>query len=164
MNSPSSSAGTPCSSAVLAAIGLVAVSPIAIQVLFGGDFYPEAFLLLVLLMPGIIAASCTRVLGSFLQSGPHHLQHVRHVHRAWRDHWPRSRADTAVRGGGRRRGLLDRLCLRALVATLYWYGKVSGCSIAEALIWRPSDVTHYRRLVDRLRGKPASDDSRPGAV
>ena len=49
----------------------------------------------------------------------------------------------------------------ALVATLYWYGKVSGRSIAEALIWRPSDVTHYRRLVDRLRGKPASDDSRP---
>jgi O-antigen/teichoic acid export membrane protein len=51
----------------LGAVGMVVVSPLVIRVLFGAEFDP-AFLPLVLLMPGIVAASATRVLGSYLFS------------------------------------------------------------------------------------------------
>ncbi|KKK63325.1 hypothetical protein LCGC14_2995420, partial [marine sediment metagenome] len=52
---------------IVAAAALMAVSPILIRVLFGGDFTPAQTPLL-LLMPGIIAASAGRVLGSYLFS------------------------------------------------------------------------------------------------
>src|SRR3972149_2919234 len=56
---------------VLVSIGaaavLMAASPILIRVLFGGDFTP-ATAPLMLLMPGVLAASATRVLGSYLFS------------------------------------------------------------------------------------------------
>ncbi len=41
----------------------------------------------------------------------------------------------------------------SLVATLYWYRKVSGASVWEALIVRPSDRHYYGDLWQRLRGR-----------
>src|SRR3990172_12777895 len=57
---------------VLGAIALIIVSPLAIDVLFGDEFSP-ARTPLILLMPGIIAACATRVLGSYLFSQGHIL-------------------------------------------------------------------------------------------
>jgi hypothetical protein len=45
----------------------------------------------------------------------------------------------------------------ALIATLYWYRRVSGGSIREALIWRPSDRSHYLRILRRIRGDGDAD-------
>jgi O-antigen/teichoic acid export membrane protein len=145
---------------IIAAIGLVAVSPLAIQILFGGDFYPEAFLPLVLLMPGIVAASCTRVLGSFLFSQGRIIYNTFATFIALGVTIgldlvliPLYEVEGAAVASS-----IAYVC--ALVATLHWYGKVSGRSIGEALIWRPGDITHYRRLLDRIRGKRTPEESR----
>ena len=143
----------------MAAIGLIAVSPAAIQVLFGSEFYPEAFWPLVLLMPGIIAASCTRVLGSFLFSQGRIIYNTLATFIAlgvtialdlvlipWLE----------VEGAAIASSIAY-VC--ALVVTLYWYRKVSTRPIAEALVWRPSDIEHYKRVWRRLRRGPSADST-----
>jgi Na+-driven multidrug efflux pump len=47
----------------------------------------------------------------------------------------------------------------ALIATLYWYRRVSGGSIREAMIWRPSDRRHYLRIIRRFRERGGVDKS-----
>ncbi|MEO6196771.1 MAG: oligosaccharide flippase family protein [Dehalococcoidia bacterium] len=134
----------------LAAIGVVVVSPLAIQVLFGEAFYPEAFLPLVLLMPGIVAASATRVLGSYLFSRGRVIYNTYATFIA-----------LGVTVG------LDLVLIPvldvegaaiassiaytfALIATVHWYRNVSGRSAAEALIWSPSDIGYYARALRRV--------------
>ena len=131
---------------LVAGLGLVAVSPVAIRVLFGSQYYPDALLPLILLMPGIVAASATRVLGSYLFS------QGRVIYNTY--------ATVIALGldvlldlifvplfhvnGAAAMSSVSYVC--ALIATLYWYRRVSGGSIREALIWRPSDRSHYLRI------------------
>jgi O-antigen/teichoic acid export membrane protein len=138
---------------ILAAIALVAVSPLAISVLFGSEFYPEAFWPLVLLMPGIIAASCTRVLGSFLFSQGKIIYNTAATFIAL---GVTIALDLALIPwleveGAAIASSIAYVC--ALIATLYWYRKVSGRPLFEALIWRPSDLAHYRRAWRRFRNR-----------
>jgi O-antigen/teichoic acid export membrane protein len=137
---------------VLAAVTLVAVSPLAIRVLFGREFDP-AVLPLVLLMPGIVAASATRVLGSYLFSRGRVIYNTYATFIAlgvtialdlalipWLE----------VEGAA----LASSIAYAAaLVATLYWYRRVSGGGITEALILRPGDRGYYTDLLERLRGR-----------
>ena len=47
----------------------------------------------------------------------------------------------------------------ALVATVYWYRRESGRGIAEALLWRPSDIGYYTAAVKRALGQRTEDEA-----
>lgn len=134
----------------IGAAALVVVSPLAIDILFGDDFSP-ARTPLVLLMPGIIAACATRVLGSYLFSQGR-LIYITYA--------------TFIALGltiGLDLVLIPALevegaaiasslaYIASLAATLYWYRQVSGGSISEALLVRASDLRYYAEAWDRVR-------------
>ena len=139
---------------IVAAGGLMAVSPIAIRVLFGSEFTP-ATVPLLLLMPGIIAASATRVLGSYLFSQGRVIYNTYATFIALGLTLGLDLAlipTLEVEGAAIASSIAYAA---ALVATLYWYRKVSGGSIAEALVFRPADARFYADLLRRVRGLPA---------
>lgn len=134
---------------ILAGIGLVAVSPIAIKVLFGDEFYPDSFLPLALLMPGIVAASASRVLGSYLFSQGKVIYNtyasiIALVVSIGLDFIAVPLFEVE---GAAAMSSIAYVC--ALIATLYWYRQVSGGSIREALIPRLDDRKHYLRMLRR---------------
>ncbi|MEX0682105.1 MAG: oligosaccharide flippase family protein [Dehalococcoidia bacterium] len=144
---------------VVAAIALVAVSPIAIQVLFGDEFYPEAFLPLVLLMPGIVAASATRVLGSYLFSQGRIIYTTFATFIAL---GVTIGADLVliplieVEGAAIASSIAY---VAALAATAYWYRRQSGRSAFDALVWRPDDIGYYMAALRRLRDRGKTDST-----
>jgi O-antigen/teichoic acid export membrane protein len=143
----------------LAGIGLVAVSPIAIKVLFGGDFYPDSFLPLVLLMPGIVAASATRVLGSYLFSQGRVIYNtyataIALVLDVVLDLIAVPLFDVP---GAAAMSSVAYVC--ALLATLYWFGKVSGLPVRRALLPHLDDRKHYLRILRRVSGRTKSADN-----
>jgi len=143
---------------LLAAGGLIAVSPVAIQVLFGGEFYPEAFLPLVLLMPGIVAASATRVLGSYLFSRGKIIFTTFATFIAL---GVTIAADLVliplweVEGAAVASSIAY---VAALGATVYWYRLESGRGVTEALLWRPSDIGYYTSALKRALGRRAGGE------
>ncbi|HEY5641103.1 MAG TPA: polysaccharide biosynthesis C-terminal domain-containing protein [Dehalococcoidia bacterium] len=138
---------------VLATGALIAVSPVAIQVLFGGEFYPEAFLPLVLLMPGIVAASATRVLGSYLFSRG---KIIFTTYATFIALGVTIAADLVliplweVEGAAVASSIAY---IAALGATAYWYRLESGRGVAEALLWRPDDIGYYTSALKRALGR-----------
>ena len=137
---------------IIAAVGLVAVSPLAIRILFGREFDPS-LLPLVLLMPGIIAASATRVLGSYLFSQGHIIYNTYATFIAL---GVTLALDFAlipvleVEGAAIASSIAYTF---SLVATLVWYRKVSGGSISEALLVRASDAEMYASAARKLLGR-----------
>jgi stage V sporulation protein B len=141
---------------IFASVALVAVSPLAIKILFGDEFGPAQWPL-VLLMPGIVAASATRVLGSYLFS------QGRIVYNTYATFIALALTialDFAliplleVEGAA----IASSIAYTAsLGATLYWYSRVSGGSVREALVFRRGDVEPVRagvkRVLERLAGK-----------
>ena len=135
-----------------AAAGLMAASPVLIRILFGSEFTP-ATAPLMLLMPGVIAASATRVLGSYLFSQGRIIYNTYATFIAlgvtialdmllipWLE----------VPGAA----IASSIAYTAsLVATLYWYRQVSGGSVWEALVFRPSDRRFYADFLQRLRAR-----------
>jgi O-antigen/teichoic acid export membrane protein len=145
---------------ILAGVGLVAVSPIAIKVLFGDEFYPDSFLPLVLLMPGIVAASASRVLGSYLFSQGKVIYNtyasiIALVVSIGLDFIAVPLFEVE---GAAAMSSVAYVC--ALIATLYWYRQVSGGSIREALVPHLDDRKHYLRMLRRVSGrtKPLAED------
>lgn len=141
-----------------AAGALMAVSPIAIRVLFGSEFTP-ATVPLLLLMPGIIAASATRVLGSYLFS------QGRVIYNTYATFIPLGLTlvldvlfipTLEVEGAAIASSIAYAA---ALAATLYWYRQVSGGEVLEALVFRPADVRFYTHLLQRLRGRTAEEEA-----
>lgn len=137
---------------IVAGIGLVAVSPLAIRILFGEEFDPS-FLPLVLLMPGIIAASATRVLGSYLFSQGHIIYNTYATFIAL---GVTLALDFALIPwleveGAAIASSIAYTC--SLVATLIWYRKVSGGSIRDALVMRQSDAEMYAGVLRRVLGR-----------
>ena len=47
----------------------------------------------------------------------------------------------------------------ALVATMYWYRRESGRGVAEALLWRPSDIGYYTAALKRALGQRTGDEA-----
>ncbi|MEE8369981.1 MAG: lipid II flippase MurJ, partial [Dehalococcoidia bacterium] len=140
---------------VVAAAGLMAVSPLLIRLLFGGNFSP-AQTPLMLLMPGIIAASATRVLGSYLFSQGRIIYNTYATFIAlgvtigldlifipWLE----------VKGAAIASSVAYTV---ALAATLYWYRQVSGRSVWETLVIRPSDRRLYSDFLQRLWARALS--------
>ncbi|HET9477465.1 MAG TPA: oligosaccharide flippase family protein [Dehalococcoidia bacterium] len=137
---------------IVAGIGLVAVSPLAIRILFGEEFDPS-FLPLVLLMPGIIAASATRVLGSYLFSQGHIIYNTYATFIAL---GVTLALDFALIPwleveGAAIASSIAYTC--SLVGTLIWYRKVSGGSIRNALVMRRSDTEMYAGVLRRVLGR-----------
>jgi len=135
---------------VLAAVALVIVSPVAISVLFGAEFSPAQWPL-VLLMPGIIAASATRVLGSYLFSQGRIIYNTYATFIAL---GLTIALDFALIPALEVEGAAIASSIAyvaSLLATLYWYRRVSGGSISEALVFRPSDLRYYADAWDRVR-------------
>lgn len=137
---------------ILGAAALMAVSPLAIRILFRSEFDP-ALLPLILLMPGIVAASATRVLGSYLFSQGRIIYNTFATFIAlgltivldlalipWLE----------VEGAAIASSFAY---IASLIATLYWYRRVSGRSIREALVFRFSDLQFYADLLQRLRAR-----------
>jgi O-antigen/teichoic acid export membrane protein len=144
---------------VLASGALIAVSPVAIQVLFGSEFYPEAFLPLVLLMPGIVAGSATRVLGSYLFSQGKIIFTTFATFIAL---GVTIAADLVLIPlleveGAAIASSIAYAC--ALIATVYWYCQESGHSPGAALLWQPSDIGYYTSVWRRIRKRDDRDKS-----
>ncbi len=138
----------------LGGVALVIVSPVAIRLLFGGEFDP-AVLPLILLMPGIVAASATRVLGSYLYSQGRVIYNTYATLIAlgvtisldlalipWLE----------VEGAAIASSIAYSV---ALVATLYWYRLVSGGGVWEALVIQRGDLRRYREVWERVTGRLA---------
>jgi O-antigen/teichoic acid export membrane protein len=137
---------------IVAALGVTAVSPLAIRILFGREFDP-AFLPLVLLMPGIVAASATRVLGSYLFSQGRIVYNTFATFIAL---GVTLALDLALIPwleveGAAIASSVAYIC--ALAATVYWFGAVSGKGPSEALLIRGEDIEMYRRFIRRLRDR-----------
>jgi O-antigen/teichoic acid export membrane protein len=134
------------------AVVLVAVSPVAIGILFGREFDP-ATTPMILLMPGIVAASATRVLGSYLFSQGRIIYNTYATFIAlgltialdfalipWLE----------VEGAAIASSIAYAA---ALVATLWWYRRVSGGSVREALVFRAGDLVYYKNAIERVRAR-----------
>jgi O-antigen/teichoic acid export membrane protein len=137
---------------IAAAILLVIVSPWAIDILFGDDFSP-ARTPLILLMPGIVAASATRVLGSYLFSQGRIIYNTYATFIALGITIaldfvliPTLEVEGAAIAS-------SVAYVASLIATLYWYNRVSGSSVADALVFRPSDLRHYTHAWQRVRDR-----------
>jgi O-antigen/teichoic acid export membrane protein len=140
---------------IVAGLGLIAVSPIAIQVLFGGEFYPDSFLPLVLLMPGIAAAGATRVLGSYLFSQGKVIYNTYATLIALGLDIGLDMVAIPLFHVNGAAAMSSVAYVAALIATLYWYRKVSGQPARQALIPHLDDREHYMRILRRVmdRGK-----------
>ncbi len=137
---------------ILGSVVIMAASPLLIRLLFGADFTPAQTPLL-LLMPGIIAGSATRVLGSYLFSQGRVIYTTYATLIAlvgtiildlafipWLE----------VSGAA-----IASSCayIMSLVAILYWYRSVSGRHISDALIVKPDDIQFYLGLWRKFRGR-----------
>ena len=139
---------------VIAAIALIIISPVAIDVLFGNDF-SSAQTPLILLMPGIIAACATRVLGSYLFSQGRIIYNTYATFIALGLTIVLDLALIPSAGVNGAAIASSIAYIASLAATLYWYRKVSGGSIVDALVVRPADAEYYRdawRAVTRWLG------------
>jgi O-antigen/teichoic acid export membrane protein len=137
---------------VIAAIALIIVSPLAIDVLFGDEF-SAAQTALILLMPGIIAACATRVLGSYLFSQGHIIYNTYATFIALGLTIVLDLALIPAMGIEGAAIASSIAYIASLVATLYWYRKVSGGSIVDALVVRPADAEHYLEAWRSVTGR-----------
>lgn len=137
---------------VFGAIGLVAISPWAIEILFGEEF-DESVVPMILLMPGIVAASASRVLGTYFFSQGRIILNTYVTFIAlgatialdfalipWLE----------VEGAAIASSIAYII---ALGATLYWYRNLSGRAPTEALLPRPRDIQFYKDALQKLRGR-----------
>ena len=135
-----------------AAAALMVASPILIRILFGSDFTPATTPLL-LLMPGVVAASAGRVLGSYLFSQGRVIYNTYATFIAL---GVTLALDIVLIPTLEIEGAAIASSVAyvvSLAATLYWYRKVSGGSVWDALIVRPSDRRFYGALLQKLRAR-----------
>ncbi len=145
---------------VLVSVGaaalLMAASPVLVRALFGAEFTPATTPLL-LLMPGVVAASAARVLSSYLFSQGRVIYNTYATFIALGVTLaldiiliPTLEVEGAAVAS-------SIAYVASLMATLYWYRRVSGGSVWEALVFRPSDRRFYVDALQRLweRGLPA---------
>jgi len=106
-----------------------------------------------LLMPGIVAASATRVLGSYLFSQGRIIYNTYATFIALGITIALDFVlipSLEVEGAAIASSVAY---IASLVATLYWYHRVSGGSVAEALVFRPADLRHYSGAWRRIRAR-----------
>jgi Na+-driven multidrug efflux pump len=107
----------------------------------------------MLLMPGIIAASATRVLGSYLFSQG---QVIYNTYATFIALGVTLALDLVLIPTLEVPGAAIASSIAyatSLAATLYWYRQVSGGSVWQALVFRPSNRRFYGDLLRRLRAR-----------
>jgi O-antigen/teichoic acid export membrane protein len=141
----------------VAAVALAIISPLAIRILFGSE-YAAAVLPLILLMPGIVAGSATRVLGSYLFS----QGKIRYNAFATLIALAATIVlDLALIPSLETEGAAIASSIAyvfALIATLYWYRRESGGSVRLALIPQREDRELYAGVLRRVTGRSKSPD------
>jgi O-antigen/teichoic acid export membrane protein len=150
----------------LGALVLVAVSPLAVRVLFGREFDPAVWPL-VLLMPGLVAISAARVIGSYLFSRGKAIYNLYTTVISMLATLafglmliPPLEIEGAAIASSLGYGL-------ALVISVWYYRRVAEADIAELLLPTPADAVHYRdlwrRFAARLGGQPpeVSPENKP---
>jgi O-antigen/teichoic acid export membrane protein len=145
---------------IVAALALAVISPAVIRILFGSE-YDDAVLPLILLMPGIVAASASRVLGSFLfsQGEIRYNAYATLIALAATVILDFALIPVLEVEGAAIASSIAYFC--ALAATLHWYRKVSHGTIAEALIPRREDLQLYTGLARRVTGRSGDTSAGP---
>lgn len=145
---------------VVATGALVLLSPFLIEGLFGAEF-DAAVTPLILLMPGIVAASVTRVLGSYLFS------QGKVVYNTYATLFALGLTlalDLALIPALEVEGAAIASSIAytgALAVTLVWYRRTSGNSVIEVFLPRGSDLQLYGDLWRRLRGRAPATSGPP---
>lgn len=135
-----------------AAGGLAAASPVILPFIFGDEF-TAATKPLILLLPGIVAASGGRVLGSYLFSQG---RIIYNTYTTLLTLGVTIALDLALipLWGVAGAAVASSIAYSASLAmALYFYRRVSGRGVWEALVFRPSDRQFYGGLIQRLLGK-----------
>jgi O-antigen/teichoic acid export membrane protein len=145
---------------IVASAALAAAAPIAIPIIFGSE-YDSATLALVLLLPGIIAASATRVLGTYLFSQGRIIYNTYATFIALGLTIALDLALIPLLEINGAAIASSVAYVASMIATLYWYRRVSGGRIRDALLPRPSDVSFYAEVLDRVRRKPRPSADAP---
>ncbi|HEU4760440.1 MAG TPA: oligosaccharide flippase family protein [Dehalococcoidia bacterium] len=140
---------------VAGAAVLMAASPLLIRILFGSEFSPATTPLL-LLMPGIVAASATRVLGSYLFSQGQIIYNTYATFIALGATIVLDLALIPALGVPGAAIASSIAYVLSLAATLFWYQRVSGGSPWAALVVQPGDRRFYGELWRRLRARTVS--------
>lgn len=134
---------------VLAAAALMAVSPLLIRLLFG-DAFEAAVTPLMLLMPGVVAISAARVLGSYLFSQGKVIYNTYTTLIALGATLILDLAlipPFGINGAA----IASSLAYSASLAlTLYFYRNVSGQNVWDALVFRAGDGRLYLNFIRRL--------------
>lgn len=134
---------------VLAALVLVAVSPLVIRLLFGSEFEP-AVTPLMLLMPGVVAISAARVIGSYLFSQGKVVYNVYTTLIALGATLILDLAlipSLAINGAAIASSIAYAL---SLLASLWFYRRLTKASVLAALLPRRSDLRYYLGVWRRL--------------
>lgn len=134
---------------VLAAVVLVAVSPLLIRFLFGGEF-KAAVTPLMLLMPGVVAISAARVLGSYLFSQGKVIYNTYTTLIALGATLILDLALIPLWGINGAAIASSIAYGASLALTLFFYRRVSGQNVWDALVFRVADGRLYLNLIRRL--------------
>ena len=146
----------------LAGAAIVAVSPLAIPLVFGDEFKP-AVTPLILLMPGLVAISGSRVLASYLFSRGKVMYNT---YTTLLTLVVMLALDLAliptleVKGAAIASSLAYVL---AMVSTIWFYRRLVPTGLKELLLPQPADIEHYRGLLRRIvsgRGSRPQESTR----
>jgi O-antigen/teichoic acid export membrane protein len=147
----------------LGALALVAVSPLAIGLLFGDEFDP-AVMPLMLLMPGVVAISAVRVIGSYLFSRGKVIYNLYTTVISLLATLafgliliPSLEIEGAAIASSLGYGI-------ALVLSVWFYRRTAEAGIAELLLPTFSDAVHYRDLWRRFTARLSSRSKAVGAA
>ncbi|HXG35550.1 MAG TPA: polysaccharide biosynthesis C-terminal domain-containing protein, partial [Dehalococcoidia bacterium] len=142
----------------IAAVVLMVASPLLVRLLFGEDFSP-AVTPLILLMPGIMAASAGRILGSYLFSQG---KVIFNTYATLIALGVTLAFDLTlipffdIEGAA----IASSIAYSAsLAVTLYWYRQTSGANPWQALIVQTGDFQLYGALWRRLRWPGVPSDA-----
>ena len=133
----------------LAGAAVVIVSPVAIPLVFGDEFKP-AVTPLILLMPGLVAISGSRVLASYLFSQG---KVIYNTYTTLLTLVATLALDLAliptleVKGAAIASSVAYVL---ALVSTIWFYRRLVHIRLKDLLLAQPADIAHYRNLVRRI--------------
>ena len=144
------------------------VSPLAITWLFGGQFEP-AVTPLMLLMPGVVAVSAARVLGSYMFSQGKVIYNTYTTFIALGVTLVLDLALIPVLGINGAALASSIAYAVSLLATLWFYRRLTGARIGGALVPRLSDGRYYVDLWRRLTaqhslGKEATGNAQPPVI
>ena len=145
------------------ALVIVGVSPLAIPILFGSEFRP-AVTPLILLTPGLVAISATRVLSSYLFSRGKVIYNtyttvITLVATLILDLILIPALE--VNGAAIASSIAYSL---ALVITIWFYRRIAKATLRELLLPQPSDAAHYLELWRRLTSRWGQRRAEPAAA